>query len=196
MILEPYTKTREPYQSQTVFVPKSRFSASHIRKVSNFITLPAFNIPNTWYGASHIVGKYSFTVPSKFSILSLPARPNDTFCLAVTWGTGPNRFKLWEDIGELFYFDLYGAEIINAQFALEIWNVDGEANAINPGPLIIDTSSLTLPTITNLNCSELSGSDIGSSSATCDNTMTLTGFNPSTEQFSFTNPCAGEQIPL
>ena len=192
----PYHNVKEPWAESTTTTPRRRFAGTPITKVNDFLILPAFNIANTWYGASHIVGKYNYTIDKKFSLLTLPTRPNDTFCLAITFNN--QRYKLWEDIGEIFYFDLYsGSKTISESFSLEIWNVDGEANAINPGPLLLEISSMSLPNLNQLNCSTLVGADKSSYTETCDNTMDLTGFDPSTEQFSFVNnPCAGEQIPL
>ena len=198
MIQEPFTKLEEAFKDTVEFFVNKRFASNYVKKTANFIVLPAFNIPNTWYGASHIIAKYKYTISNKFSILKLPARPNDTFCLALTFGATPNRYKLWQNIGEILYVPLYSSEIIDSSFNLEVWNTFNNANAINSSSLIIDISILSIPDICNFNCDEFLGLDKAlSRTLTCDNTFLLTGWNPSLQQFSFVNnPCAGELINL
>src|SRR5437660_5135998 len=145
MIQEPFTKLEEAFKDTVEFFVNKRFASNYVKKTANFIVLPAFNIPNTWYGASHIIAKYKYTISNKFSILKLPARPNDTFCLALTFGIGPYRYKLWQNVGEILYVPLYTSEIIDSSFNLEVWNVTGQLLAINPGSLVIDISILYLP---------------------------------------------------
>jgi hypothetical protein len=196
VLLEPYHKVKESSQIASTFSLKRKTAAGYVKKVFNYIYVPAFSIVNTWYGASQIIGKYNYTLEDNFTLLELPTRPNDTFVLCITFGS--SRYKLWEDIGELLYFDLFPlGTLISSSFSIEVWNVDGESPALNPGPLILNISSLTIPTLPPVNCDEQVGVDKSSLIETCDNTFTLTGFNPSTEQYSFVNnPCVGEQIPL
>ena len=104
--------------------PRSRTKAGYVTKVGTIITLPAFSIETTWRGASEIVGKFNYTLGNNISVLRI--EPQAGYCACVSWKPTSEtivRYKLWEDVREILYVDLYSGERLGSEITIEIWNV-------------------------------------------------------------------------
>jgi hypothetical protein len=149
MLQAPFTKRRESYTIDNTY-RRTRLGASWVRKIRTFLTFPAFSMDNTWRGASEIIRKYNFSVGSATSILGLFAAPptGTNFCACISWkptSTTIVRYKLWEDVGEIVWVDLYAGEKIGEDFAIEIWNTDNETITL-PEDFVLTLSTLIVPT--------------------------------------------------
>jgi len=122
-----------------------------VRKFNKYLSVPVFSLSGfSWLGASYIVGKFDFLATRKFSLLVLPTKPTGVnYCLVISWYDPTSgekvRYKLWEDVGELLYEDLYDGQRINTTFFLEIWSVEGETTAVQESEILLDTSILVSP---------------------------------------------------
>lgn len=156
----PYIKIQSaPSYDQSV---KTRSAPGYRRMWHNYIILPAFTVDTTWLGASRIVKTFNYTITSKLSFPLLPTPPdNCNFCLCISWIEDDEvvRFKLWEDVGELLYVDLYDHRTIPTNFTFEIWSCTDETDATMSSDLMIYNSILVRPTTSCSSTSQETASD-------------------------------------
>lgn len=122
-----------------------RNTITRLERTKTFILIPAFSRAVTWLGYSDIVGIYEYESPNNFSFRditdSLPTNPNYVLCVSYVNDDGDVvRYKLWEDVGEIFWFpcDLYEDQFIGKTFRIEIWSINS-----NPAVQATDISLLT-----------------------------------------------------
>jgi hypothetical protein len=155
---------------------KLRVASTWVRKLRQNLVIPEFSVTATWLGASEIVKKLNFSLDNSISLpkflQEIPDSPR--YCACVSWkptSTTIVRYKLWEDVGEILYVDLYNGETIPADFSIEIWNVKPTSSTVSneiiteDGLVLVTESEDTLVT-------EDAGSLIGSSE-----TFDIGGFN-------------------
>lgn len=137
---------------QQDFRTKPRIAASPVLRYRGEVVLPSFSIENTWLGASEIIRQFNYYfvgAPNGFSFPALPPKPaNVNYCLCVRYRVGDTvtRYKLWEDVTELLYVDLYAGQPIRPYFSLEVWNVETDGSpAVNAADLSIYLSKLYKP---------------------------------------------------
>jgi hypothetical protein len=148
-LLEPYTRVRHGYQIDTSR-NKHRHSYNLLTRNREILIFPAFSYDNIWRGASEIIGRFIIQkANTNFSIQdiqnNIPENPN--YVLAVSWYKDDitYRFKLWKDVGEIFYAPMYNGETITSDiFALEIWTTN-TTPITSPG-IEFKTSRLLTPT--------------------------------------------------
>lgn len=105
-----------------------------VRKLSRtqtYLTVPVFDIDYAWMGYSTLVAAFNATGDRNFTLptITVPASPN--YLLCISWIDSDNnmhRYKLWEDVGEVFFFDvpLYAGQLIKKNFRFEVWSVAPE----------------------------------------------------------------------
>lgn len=115
-------------------------------KVNTYASIPAFNltIDSGWLGASYIRANYAFVADRNFSLRSLPVRtvsPNFCPCISYTSGGVVYRYKLWENVGEHLFVNLYNGEKIGAAFNIEIWTTT--QNVVSSAGFDVITGVLT-----------------------------------------------------
>lgn len=128
---------------------KVRHAASFVSKLRETLTIAGGSYPNTWRGASEVITRYVFPKTSNFSIQdilnNIPANPN--YVLAVAWYENDvmHRFKLWEDVGEIFWGEIYSGQTITSDFfALEVWTTNADPIVVEP--ITFTSSRLIVPT--------------------------------------------------
>lgn len=100
-----------------------------VRKTGTYFAIPAFSVDTVWRGASQIVAKFNFSLDENINLIR-DITPQEGFCACISWkptSTTIVRYKLWENVGEILYVDLYNGEKIGSDFAIEIWSVQPEA---------------------------------------------------------------------
>lgn len=138
-------------------IPNARRSfgpVSALRKVSTYVEIPSFNLPVDWLGASFIRVQFQYQASGPFLFPALPVRPaNANFCLCVRYLEGSTvvRYKLWEDVGELLYVDMYNYQKIGANFWFEVWSTDGETDVNLDAAISVITGLRRNPIGGNLN---------------------------------------------
>lgn len=104
-----------------------------------------------WPGASYVVARTIITLDHAWAVVTPVAYPAGTnACAVLRWiGTDDvvNRFKLWQDVGEILAYPLYdGRPIPAGSVALEFWCVnDGTSVLTLPEDWYLETTELTLP---------------------------------------------------
>lgn len=112
-----------------------------ITMVGSYVSVPPFNytIPTPWLGASYIVAEFAFNISRSTVIKALSGVPTSpSFLLAVRTTDNQGRtvrYKLWEDVGEVLYADLYQKNTISPSFVLEAWTIPS-ATEINLASLL------------------------------------------------------------
>lgn len=105
-----------------------------LTRASTYFTIPSFDVDVTWLGYSELVAVFNYTSANNFSIKPiaslLPISPNYLAC--VMWADSSHnvyRYKLWEDVGEILFFDvpIYTEQRIKKHFRIEIWNTNAAA---------------------------------------------------------------------
>ena len=103
-----------------------------------YFVMPAFefSVEDTTY--SNLVGAFNYEAGNNFTIKSYPTPDfsniipsiiaNFAYVICVMWKDSllnTHRYALWQDVGEVFYFDvpLYEGQKIGKNFRLEIWSV-------------------------------------------------------------------------
>ncbi len=106
-----------------------------LTRTKSYITLPAFSVTAGFKGYSEIVAAFNYAASNNFTLKSVtvPASPNYVAC--VMWVDSEYnvyRYRLWENVGEVFYFDipLYTNQKIGKNFRIEIWNVTPTYDAL------------------------------------------------------------------
>jgi hypothetical protein len=115
----------------------------------DILYLPSFSVESTWYGASHIVKEFHYSVDNRISILKRVTPDNPRFVACIAWKPTSEtivRYKLWEDVNEILWYPLYNGERINADFSIEIWNVKPEVATGGERTLITEEDSWILVT--------------------------------------------------
>ncbi len=171
---------------------RSKLAASYISKTLNYILIPQFSLDSIdWLGASSIQFKLSYSLPSSFTLpVSFTAPAGATFCPVIRYDVAnvPIRYKLWDNVSELLYIDLYAGQLIFKNFFIEIWNVEDFNTITNESPLILNTSRLRKPNLTlgSYLCNEFTDvglDETGDVIIEQDNTMILNIWNPSTGDY-------------
>lgn len=105
-----------------------------LTRASTYFTIPSFNVDVTWLGYSELVAVFDYTSTNNFSIKPiaslLPISPNYLACVVwVDSSYNVHRYKLWEDVGEVLFFDVpvYTEQRIKKHFRIEIWNTNAAA---------------------------------------------------------------------
>jgi len=131
----PYP-TQPPYEAGALLQPRQLQRWLDVNKVSKltrtetYWTLPAFSVNSDWLGYSKIVTAFDFVATNNFSIpldYDVPSDPN--FCPCIMWvdeDLNVYRYRLWGDVGEVFFFDapVYSGQLIKKNFRIEIWDVE------------------------------------------------------------------------
>ena len=117
-----------------------------LRRIQEYLTLPAFSQAVTWRGYSEIVAAFNYEGPNNFSLtpFSVPVNPN--YALAIMWRDINNvthRYWLWMGVGEKIYFPqvLYTQQVIKKNFRFEVWSTNSSP-AVQVLPLTFYTSVL------------------------------------------------------
>lgn len=148
-MISAYPAIIRPVSSATVNNTRNRYARNsyYYKKVGARLVLPGTIITYYWYGVSDIIWEYTITASKDFSILS--SLRTTEYCAAISWvnNTGEtHRYKLWEDVGEIFYYDLYNGQLIGKDFKVEIWNTKllniGDSTTITIADIILYTSLL------------------------------------------------------
>ncbi len=127
--------SQPPFEAGALLQPRQLQRWLDVNKVSKltrtqtYWVLPAFSVDNDWLGYSDIVAVFNFTATNNFSLpldYDVPLSPS--FCPCIMWVDEDDnvyRYKLWEDVGEVMYFNcpLYTGQVIKKNFRIEIWNV-------------------------------------------------------------------------
>lgn len=125
-----------PYvRSRTRGVVDTTLNRTHIfgrtvRKLRSYIEIPAFDIANTWRGASEVIYRLEFATSTSVSLLErfpITAPAGANFVPVVAWLEDEvfHRYKLWSDVGEILWLPTYAKQKINqTYFFIEIWNTD------------------------------------------------------------------------
>lgn len=136
----------------------SGFQKAHSRSAGLFneITIPAFDVTFPWSGASIRILEFTFNLVQSVSILlpyQVPLLPS--FCLAVRDMQG-NRYKLWNNVGEILHFPAYlGESFPTGVFFVEVWSVLGSLNALNTDDIVFQMSIQTPESISMCSCSRV-----------------------------------------
>lgn len=105
-----------------------------LTRTRGYFTLLAFSINTDWRGYSDIIGVYDYVAPNNFSLRGVVQPEDPTYVACIMWVDDEynvHRYKLWEDVGEVFYFDipLYTGQLIKKNFRIEIWSTEIEFTA-------------------------------------------------------------------
>jgi len=107
---------------------------SPLTRTQTYLVVPAFNLLTSWFGYSTLIGAYNFTGTRNFTLPPFDVPTNPNYILCISWHEGGmlHRYKLWEDVGEVFYFDapLYTGQLIKANFRFEVWTTVNSSFAI------------------------------------------------------------------
>lgn len=164
--------------SPATYTKRSRGTlASYKHKLNTFVEVPSLVFPCVWRGASEIVAKLNFTIATNLSFFdNVPLNPD--YCAVISWRVDSNtiaRYKLWEDVGEILYLDLYNGQTIGSEPSIEIWNTKDSLFATIEG-FRLKTSELIIPSCSCDNDDHV----VALAWSQCtDNTFNLVGFNPS-----------------
>lgn len=119
-----------------------------LTRIQSYIELPVFSIVSEWKGYSEIVGVFNYTSTKNFSLKSFSEILDPNYVACIMWVDDEYnvyRYKLWENVGELFYFpiELYNDQLIKSNFRIEIWNVAPtgpllEFNLVGAGRTIVN----------------------------------------------------------
>jgi hypothetical protein len=110
-----------------------------LERTQTYITFPTFSLDAAWKGYSELVGVFNYASPNNFSLVSFDDVLNPNFVACVMWvdsAYNVYRYRLWKDVGEVFYFPapLYTGQLIKGNFRIEIWTT----------PATIDLSTITV----------------------------------------------------
>lgn len=113
-----------------------------LTRTQTYWELPAFSVEGNWLGYSQLVAAFDFTATNNFSLPTFEATSSPGYCACIMWVDSDYnvyRYRLWADVGEVFYFlaPLYSGQLIKKNFRIEIWDV---APAVNP-PLVFTLNS-------------------------------------------------------
>lgn len=143
----PYVRSRTRGVVDTTLLKTHTYGRA-VRKLRSYIEIPAFDIANTWRGASEIITRFEFSSAYALSLLEkfpIEAPDDANFCPVVSWLKDGvfYRYKLWENVGEILWLPLYEKQkITQTYFFIEIWNTDsrtqlalqaGEDQALDAG---------------------------------------------------------------
>lgn len=124
-----------PFQAGARTVPRQLQRWLDVNKVNKltrtetYFDLPAFSVDNDWLGYSQLVGVFNYTATNNFSLpldFVVPTNPSYVLCIMWVEDDVVHRYKLWEGVGEVFYFNppLYTGQLIKKNFRIEVWNVE------------------------------------------------------------------------
>jgi len=99
-----------------------------LTRTQRYLTFPLFSVESDWLGYSDIVAAYNYESEKNFTLkpYDIPVNPNYILCVMWKMDGVTHRCKLWEDVGEVFFFDvpLYNGELIMKNFRFEVWSVE------------------------------------------------------------------------
>jgi len=100
-----------------------------LTRTQTYLTFPAFNILYSWKGYSELVSAFNFEAPNNFTLPTYTTPDSPDYVLCISWqglDRVVHRYKLWENVGEVFYFDvpLYTGQLIKGNFRFEVWSVE------------------------------------------------------------------------
>ena len=120
--------------------PVHRLTRTH-----TYFVIPEFSLVVQEFDYSNLVGAYNYESTRNFTIKSsdLPTVKPDTYILCVMWKDSDyvtHRYKLWEDVDEVFYFpvSLYAGQLIKKNFRIEIWTTLNTGPTVISGDVILD----------------------------------------------------------
>lgn len=159
---------------------RSRSSSSYVKRLRQFLEIiPAFSVDNTWKGASEIVKIFRFSAEYATALKDVEPSADVNYCACVSWKPTSNtraRYKLWENVGEVLYVDLYDGQKINSDFDIEIWSTNNTP-IIEATGITVYTSNLLMPS----SYCDNSDRNLGITPAECldlEFNFTADGFNP------------------
>lgn len=128
----PYP-SQPPFEAGALLQPRQLQRWLDVNKVSKltrtqtYWVLPAFSVESNWLGYSQLVAAFNFTATNNFSLPAFDAPVNPNYCACIMWvdeDYNVYRYKMWESVGEVFYFyaPLYNGEMIKKNFRIEIWD--------------------------------------------------------------------------
>lgn len=164
---------------------------SYKHKLFNFVAFPEISINSVWKGASEIVATLSLDNATNIAFFdNIPSNPN--YVAVISWKISEGvsqRYKLWEDVGEILYVDLYSGQTIGANAVIEIWNTPTSPTLITGFSL--KTSILSIP-----DCScEMTDRTTNAVYIQCtDVTLDLTGWNPSVGDYYLVIGCGVTEL--
>lgn len=118
-----------------------------LTRTETYVTVPAFSVACDWKGYSELVAAFEYNGENNFALKQLqnvlPSSPN--YILCVMWEDQDRnvyRYKLWENVGEVFYFNvpLYSGQQIKANFRFEVWNTEDVILAVQTTPITLYTT--------------------------------------------------------
>lgn len=109
-----------------------------------FVLLPVFDLSGiTWLGSSSIVRQFNYSASRNFVLRRRPTKPADAnylLCIRHRIDDDVFRYKLWDDEDAAVDAPLYTGQVVKKNFALEIWNLNGETTAVQAEELEISLS--------------------------------------------------------
>lgn len=125
--------SQPPFEAGALLQPRQLQRWLDVNKVSKltrtetYWTMPAFSVESDWLGYSQLVAVFNFTATNNFSLPTFDAPVSPNYCACIMWVDSDYnvyRYKLWENVGEVFYFyaPLYSGEMIKKNFRIEIWD--------------------------------------------------------------------------
>ena len=109
-------------------------------RCQTYITIPAFNVANTWNGYSDIVCAFNYTAPNNFSfaqVAGFVVPENLPFLLCVSYVDSMDnvvRYTLNSNKNAVMFFDTvpYTNQVILKNFRIEVWSCNATAVMVNP----------------------------------------------------------------
>lgn len=125
--------------------------ATAVGKSYAYIDLPVFSYSSDldWKGASEIATQFNYAASQQFVLRNRPAKPAGVnYCLCVSYRVGNTvyRWKLWENAGEVLNVPLYGGQVIQPNFVLEVWTVLNVTIVTNAAALRLFSGVVIIPT--------------------------------------------------
>lgn len=125
--------------------------ADRVGKDSTYLMIPAFSVTGLVFNISSVYCLlFPFTIGQRFSLPFPINKPtvNPDFLLCISWIRSGvlYRFKLWENVGEVFECPLYDGRVIESSFTLEVWTLSGSTTCTLSSLYFLKTSLLNVRT--------------------------------------------------
>lgn len=99
-----------------------------LERIKTYWSYPAFEIDDNWAGYSNLVGVFNYTATNNFTLTAFETLEDPNYIACVMWvddDLNVFRYKLWENVGEVFNFSvpLYTGQLIKKNYRIEIWTI-------------------------------------------------------------------------